>query len=441
MADPEPPVEVLIATLREAEESAASLAAGQLADELLAVASIYQPESIRLLPLGSPGSTPEPHTSSDVGIGASGSDQAYLARAFHLGQRLRLAVTMELDVPPEDEDALYGRPGPDDTKHQPPDLQVSVTLPAGYPTTDAAPQLQLLNRFVGAHAVDPFLFGRVLRCFLHSPEAIKPSSDGPPVGLEWHREEPVLFEALEWAKDTVSAWYNEKEEELRVRSEQLDREREEKAAAAAAAGHAPGSFPVIPKPEPTAAHTKEELDALAARLGLQTSDTIVDRKSEFVAHACRLESADQVPLIVEWVLQDRRVLRAAHPAIFAYAVTLPDGTSHRDFDDDGETAAGGRLSHLLSILVRQPLLLPPTDFPLLWPHTLPTPSHCMGTEQVPHTEQRTCLTQSLNNVLVIVTRWWGGHLLGPDRFKHINRVARDALEKAGFVAPGGSAKK
>ena len=37
------------------------------------------------------------------------------------------------------------------------------------------------------------------------------------------------------------------------------------------------------------------------------------------------------------------------------------------------------------------------------------------------------------NVLVVVSRWYGGIQLGPDRFKHINNVARNILEFAGVV--------
>ncbi|KAK9369552.1 ribosomal protein S5 domain 2-type protein [Lipomyces kononenkoae] len=37
------------------------------------------------------------------------------------------------------------------------------------------------------------------------------------------------------------------------------------------------------------------------------------------------------------------------------------------------------------------------------------------------------------NVMVVVSRWYGGVLIGPDRFKHINVTARDALLKGGFV--------
>ena len=46
-------------------------------------------------------------------------------------------------------------------------------------------------------------------------------------------------------------------------------------------------------------------------------------------------------------------------------------------------------------------------------------------------------------MLVIVTRYFGGIHLGPDRFKHINQAARNALEAGGFLdaLPGSSATK
>jgi putative IMPACT (imprinted ancient) family translation regulator len=39
----------------------------------------------------------------------------------------------------------------------------------------------------------------------------------------------------------------------------------------------------------------------------------------------------------------------------------------------------------------------------------------------------------VENVVVVVTRWFGGIHLGPDRFKDINNVARNALEECGFI--------
>ena len=45
------------------------------------------------------------------------------------------------------------------------------------------------------------------------------------------------------------------------------------------------------------------------------------------------------------------------------------------------------------------------------------------------------------NVVVIVTRWYGGIHLGPDRFKHINSVARDVLLQQGFIQQGATTGK
>ena len=75
-----------------------------------------------------------------------------------------------------------------------------------------------------------------------------------------------------------------------------------------------------------------------------------------------------------------------------------NGVAFQDCDDDGETAAGGRVLHLMQLMD-------------LW------------------------------NVMVVVTRWYGGHQLGPKRFSIINTVARDAFVKAGLVKDDTSTKK
>ena len=36
--------------------------------------------------------------------------------------------------------------------------------------------------------------------------------------------------------------------------------------------------------------------------------------------------------------------------------------------------------------------------------------------------------------VVVVSRWYGGILLGPDRFKHINNAARTLLDACGYIA-------
>lgn len=70
----------------------------------------------------------------------------------------------------------------------------------------------------------------------------------------------------------------------------------------------------------------------------------------------------------------------------------------QDHDEDGETAAGGRLLHML---------------------------------------QATKAT----GVCVVVSRWFGGVHLGPDRFRQINNAARELLERCREIHGASSSAK
>jgi putative IMPACT (imprinted ancient) family translation regulator len=48
---------------------------------------------------------------------------------------------------------------------------------------------------------------------------------------------------------------------------------------------------------------------------------------------------------------------------------------------------------------------------------------------------------NLKNVMVVVTRWYGGVHLGPDRFRHISNAARQVLEMAGLIQPNNQQKR
>lgn len=118
-----------------------------------------------------------------------------------------------------------------------------------------------------------------------------------------------------------------------------------------------------------------------------TDSPFVDRKSVFQAHLALVNSTDQVNQVKSKLLQNKKIASATHN-ISAYRICNSNNASSmiQDCDDDGETAAGSRLLHLLVLL-------------------------------------------DVQNVLVVVSRWFGGIQLGPDRFKHINNVAREILEK------------
>ncbi|CCW63858.1 unnamed protein product [Phytomonas sp. EM1] len=111
---------------------------------------------------------------------------------------------------------------------------------------------------------------------------------------------------------------------------------------------------------------------------------VVDRRSRFVAHLAPVGSVEEVKQVIATLRADRHLSDAAHPTIWAYRFKDDRGVLHSDFDDDGETGAAVKMAFLLDQL-------------------------------------------KVEGYVVVVTRWFGGILLGPDRFKHIMGVTKDIL--------------
>ena len=119
-------------------------------------------------------------------------------------------------------------------------------------------------------------------------------------------------------------------------------------------------------------------------------EPITDRKSTFQAHLVKVSSEQEMENAVRDLKMNRKVANATHN-IVAYRINKKDSSVIlQDFDDDGEHNAGSRLLHLLQIL-------------------------------------------NVQNYVMIVSRWYGGIHLGPDRFKHINNCARNLLKTAKVI--------
>ena len=117
---------------------------------------------------------------------------------------------------------------------------------------------------------------------------------------------------------------------------------------------------------------------------------MIEKKSMFLARVAPVSSPAQARQYVAHLLAtDKKAARATHN-MTAWRIKGPNDTSYQDCDDDGETAAGSRMLHLMQLMD-------------VW------------------------------DVMVIVTRWYGGILLGPDRFRIINTAAREALVLGGFT--------
>ena len=59
---------------------------------------------------------------------------------------------------------------------------------------------------------------------------------------------------------------------------------------------------------------------LPSGLKIVSCEPIVDRKSSFVGHAVKITDEREVPLVIHELLSDKKIAKAAHPAIFAYRV-------------------------------------------------------------------------------------------------------------------------
>lgn len=124
------------------------------------------------------------------------------------------------------------------------------------------------------------------------------------------------------------------------------------------------------------------------------AEPLVEKKSVFVARAIAVHSVEEAKRYVsDLIAGDRKVAKATHNmtgrlqlVLFfllslsvlrrrfeAYRICREDGVTMQDNDDDGEAAAGGRIAHLMQVM-------------------------------------------EVVNVLVVVSRWYGGVKLGPDRW-------------------------
>ena len=122
----------------------------------------------------------------------------------------------------------------------------------------------------------------------------------------------------------------------------------------------------------------------------------------FQAHVAPVTSMAQVNWVLATLLRDKKIARATHNMI-AYSFVDERGVHVFDNDDDGESASGAKLASTIE-------------------------------------------NTGASNVLVVVSRWFGGVHLGPARFKYIASVAGALLDEQGFcrrhgTGPGGAGKK
>jgi hypothetical protein len=124
--------------------------------------------------------------------------------------------------------------------------------------------------------------------------------------------------------------------------------------------------------------------------GWTVSASVTSKKSIFVARSITVTSPSQARSELQKLMASNAELRDASHNITAWRVSGDHGIIE-DSNDDGESG-GGR--------------------------------HILGLMQA----------DNIINVLLVVTRWYGGIMLGPDRWRIMSQVSRDALSQRLRVA-------
>ncbi|XP_051467016.1 protein IMPACT isoform X2 [Apus apus] len=259
-------------------------------------------------------------------------------------------------------------------------LCLQVILPPGYPT--AEPPIYQLNA--------PWLQGQDYTELANSLEEIYVQNLGECILYLWvEKIREVLIE---------KAQTSDPDPDTKKTSEEVDDDDEED-------GFLLDCQPVQENPIKMLNYVMPESQEDEELPPIHHGNPITDRRSTFQAHLAPVVTPRQVKRVLEKLYENKKIASATHN-IYAYRIYCEDKqTFLQDCEDDGETAAGGRLLHLMQVVS--------------W--------------DVQVSDHRLGKILNVHNVLVVVSRWYGGILLGPDRFKHINNCARNVLVEYHYV--------
>ncbi|GAA5854852.1 hypothetical protein JCM8547_004095 [Rhodosporidiobolus lusitaniae] len=132
-----------------------------------------------------------------------------------------------------------------------------------------------------------------------------------------------------------------------------------------------------------------DLTRLPPGVEVHSTETVTEKKSTFQGHAVRVRSVEEAVEALQHVLAVKKVGKASHN-ILAYRLSSSSGKTEQGSDCNSEPPAGKNLLALLEKL-------------------------------------------DVEDVLLVVTRWYGGTPMGGQRFQVINTVGKMALEQGGFV--------
>lgn len=134
------------------------------------------------------------------------------------------------------------------------------------------------------------------------------------------------------------------------------------------------------------------------------SNVLILKKSKFRAFCIPIKNHAEIPNLLKELNQiDRNTLKASHPTMYAWKTSETNSSDvggviikklinlNQGYHDNGEGGSGLRLQGMLDRM-------------------------------------------RLINILVVVSRWYGGTPLGPARFKCISDVGMESLKNGGYLS-------
>jgi putative IMPACT (imprinted ancient) family translation regulator len=116
---------------------------------------------------------------------------------------------------------------------------------------------------------------------------------------------------------------------------------------------------------------------------IMSGEPLTDRKSKFQAFICQVFNINDVRKALNLLLTYKKIANATHN-MYAYRMVDNNGIIHEEREDDGEGGAGDKILYVLK-------------------------------------------NKKAENIMVVVSRWFGGINLGQARFKHITNCTIDIL--------------
>jgi len=150
--------------------------------------------------------------------------------------------------------------------------------------------------------------------------------------------------------------------------------------------------------------------------GWNESEILIDRKSKFQGRSCAVTDQSNVPKLLDELIQNNKsVSKASH--MHMYAWRTGDITKKIDKDTKKSSNRSKKQNKEDPVSIQN------------------IQQGCADCGESAAGQRLLTLLERANvvNVLVIVTRWYGGTPLGSARFRHISSVAVESLKNGGFL--------